>query len=83
MRGEILFMENSLEVKEDQCKDTASPEQATKMSNRFTWQSIQLVFNVINHILILIVSIYMAYVAYSNGNLAISWHVFLCTIGVS
>lgn len=72
-----------MEMKEDQPKNIVLPAQATEVPDHFTWQSIQVAFNVINHILISIVSIYMTYVAYSNGNLAISWHVFLCTIGVS
>lgn len=77
-------MDNSLELKEEQPKaTTTSSAQVPKMSARFTWQSIQIVLNVVNHTLISIASIYMTYVAYSNGNAAISWHVFLCTIGVS
>lgn len=69
-------MEISLETKE-----VTTP--VPTMSNRTTWQTLQIAFNMINHILITIVSIYMTYVTYSNGNVAISWHVFLCTIGVS
>lgn len=74
-------MDNLLEMKEDQ--PPTLPVHAPKMPTRINWQSIQIVFNVINHILISIVSIYMTYVAYSNGNVAVSWHVFLCTTGVS
>lgn len=74
-------MNFSLEIKDERPKDPTLPAQTPKMSARLTWQSIQLVCNVINHILISIVSIYMTYISYSSGNLAISWHVFLCTIG--
>lgn len=76
-------MENTLEIKENQPMDPMLSTPGPKMPPRTTWQYIQTAFNVANHILISIVSIYMGYVTYSNGNLAISWHVFLCTIGVS
>lgn len=70
-------------MKEAQPETQSVPAQTPVESRNMIWQSIQIVFNVLNHILISIASIYMTYVAYSNGNLAISWHVFLCTIGVS
>lgn len=54
-----------------------------EVSSRNVWQTTQTTFNVINHIIILTVAVYMTYVTYSTGNRAISWHVFLCTLGVS
>lgn len=53
------------------------------VSSGGAWQTIQTIFNVLNHIIILIVAVYMSYVSYNTGNRAISWHVFLCTLGVS
>lgn len=76
-------MENSFEIQEDRPEDLKKSTQTLNMSTSITWQSIQITFNVVNHILIAFVSLYMTYIAYSNGNSAISWHVFLCTIGVS
>lgn len=76
-------MENKLEMKENQPDNPMLSQRQPIMPMISTWKYIQTSFNVANHILILIVSIYMAYVTYSNGNVAISWHVFLCTIGVS
>lgn len=75
-------MENSLEIQESQSVEPASAKASNSMSIRINWQSVHTTFNILNHILIAFVSIYMTYIAYSNGNVAISWHVFLCTIGV-
>lgn len=61
------------------------PDEAPKRS---ALQLIQVIFNIINHILIIIVTIYMTcltYVSIKNEvdkNLKIL-HAFLCTIGVS
>lgn len=51
-------------------------------------QLIQLIFNLINHILIIIVTIYMSYFTYNSIKYEVDkqlkiWHAFLCTIGVS
>lgn len=46
------------------------------------WQPIQSILNMINHAMILITSVYMTFLNYNTGNKAISWHAFLCTIGV-
>lgn len=41
-------------------------------------------FNTINHVLIGYVTIYLSYVSYMNGfGKLFTWHMFLCTIGVS
>lgn len=76
-------MEIALDMKESQSNDQMLSQPQPVMSTRSTWKSIQIAFNMINHILISIVAMYMTYIAYSNGNVAISWHVFLCTTGVS
>lgn len=47
------------------------------------WQKIQTYFNVLNHILVSIVAVYMTCLCYRAGNKPISWHAWLCTIGVS
>lgn len=46
-------------------------------------QIIQTYFNVINHAIIFTVVIYMSFLCYNAGNLPISWHAWLCTMGVS
>lgn len=55
---------------------------------RSAWQLIQIIFNIINHILIIIVSIYMTWFTYNSVKYEVDkqlkiWHAFLCTIGVS
>lgn len=47
------------------------------------WRVTQIVFNILNHAMIAFVAIFMTYKTYTNGNTLISWHVFLCTLGVS
>lgn len=47
------------------------------------WRRVQIYFNVLNHVLISSVAIYMSFLCYRAGNLPISWHSWLCTIGVS
>lgn len=51
-------------------------------------QIIQIIFNIINHILIITVSIYMTWFTYNSVKYAVDkqlkiWHAYLCTIGVS
>lgn len=72
-------MTNSLELEIEQKK----VNERKVMPVRTTWQVVQNAFNVLNHTLIIIVTIYMTCLTYNAGNLAISWHAFLCTIGVS
>lgn len=69
-------MTNSIELEVELAK-------AERMPVRTTWHAIQTGFNVLNHILILTVAVYMTRLTYNAGNLAISWHAFLCTTGVS
>lgn len=59
----------------------SNPEHTASVSR--SWQSVQIVFNIINHILIAIVVTYMSSLCYRMGNMPISWHVWLCTVGVS
>lgn len=47
-----------------------------------TWQHVQIYFNILNHMLIFSVAIYMTFLCVRAGNLPISWHAWLCTIGV-
>lgn len=54
-----------------------------KVPTRSAWQVIQTYFNMLNHVMISIVSVYMTYICYGAGNQIITWHVWLCTIGVS
>lgn len=72
-------MTNSLELQIEQ--NTVNEKEA--MPVRTTWQVFQRVLNVITHALTSIVTIYMTCLTYNAGNSAISWHAFLCTIGVS
>lgn len=44
---------------------------------------IQTYFNVINHIIVSIVAVYMSFLCYNAGNQPISWHAWLCALGVS
>lgn len=69
-------MTNSIELEVEQAK-------AERMPVLTAWQVVQKVFNTVNHILIVIVAGYMTCLAYNTGNLAISWHALLCTLGVS
>lgn len=39
--------------------------------------------NILNLVFISAVAIYMTFICYRNGNKAISWHTWLCTMGVS
>lgn len=55
----------------------------TKMPKVSAWQKIQIYFNLVNHVLISIVAVYMSFLCYRAGSSAISWHAWLCTIGVS
>lgn len=47
------------------------------------WQVIQTYFNLLNHVMISIVAVYMTFLCYGVGNYLITWHVWLCTLGVS
>lgn len=46
-------------------------------------KNIQIYLNLLNHILVSIVAVYMTFLCYNAGNTGISWHAWLCTIGVS
>lgn len=59
-----------------------TPADPTVARHRSAWQKIQFVFNLLNHILIFVVAIYMSFLCYGTGNRPISWHAWLCTIGV-
>lgn len=59
-----------------------SPTDPIATMPRSAWQKIQSYFNLLNHILIFVVAIYMSVLCYGTGNRAISWHAWLCTIGV-
>lgn len=53
----------------------------------WAWRFIQTIFNVINHSLIVIVTIYMSYLTYNSIKYEVDrtlkiLHAFLCTIGV-
>ncbi|XP_031624356.1 cytochrome b561 domain-containing protein 2-like [Contarinia nasturtii] len=48
---------------------------------RSAWQKIQTYLNVLNHVMISIVAVYMTFLCYNAGNRAISWHAWLCTLG--
>lgn len=54
-----------------------------KISAGCAGQVIQTYFNLLNHIMISTVAVYMTFLCYSIGNFPITWHVWLCTIGVS
>lgn len=47
------------------------------------WRMIQTVFNLVNHTMIIFVALYMTYKCYTLGNQPITWHIFLCALGVS
>lgn len=51
--------------------------------NRSTLQVIETCFNVTNHILACIATVYMSVMSYRAGGTAVTWHAWLCTIGVS
>lgn len=58
------------------------PADSAVSMSRSAWQKSQFYFNLLNHIIIFIVAIYMSILCYGTGNRAISWHAWLCTIGV-
>ncbi|XP_055300562.1 transmembrane reductase CYB561D2-like [Sitodiplosis mosellana] len=58
--------------------------ESNEVENRPTrnaWQVVQTCFNVLNHIMACIVAIYMSVMCTNAGNKAVTWHVWLCTIG--
>lgn len=60
--------------------------ESNKVSNKNkqnAWEMIQSHFNLLNHIMISIVAVYMTFLCYYAGNKPVSWHAWLCTIGVS
>lgn len=55
---------------------------------RSAWQWIQIIFNTINHVLIIVVTVYMTFFTYNSVKYEVDkqlkiWHAYLCTIGVS
>lgn len=63
-------------------------ESAAETPKRSALQIIQIIFNIINHILIITVSIYMTCFTYNSVKYEVDkqlkiWHAYLCTIGVS
>lgn len=44
---------------------------------------IQTCFNVLNHIIVSLVAVYMTFLCYNAGNQPVSWHAWLCALGVS
>lgn len=57
--------------------------QSPQMITRSAWQVIQTYLNVLNHVMIGAVTVYMTFFCYSVGNRLITWHVWLCSTGVS
>lgn len=53
-----------------------------KSPGRSAWEIIQTYFNVLNHIMASIVAVYLSFMCYNAGNKPISWHAWLCTVGV-
>lgn len=51
--------------------------------NRSIFRIISTYINILNLIFVSVVGIYMTFVCYHYGNAPVSWHVWLCTIGVS
>lgn len=47
------------------------------------WKTCQTYLDMINHILIATVTIYISFVSYGIGATPRTWHMWLCTIGVS
>lgn len=61
-----------------------SGSKQTKIPRRCAWQVIQTYFNVLNHAMIFTVAVYMTFFCYNAGiDRLISWHVWLCALGVS
>lgn len=59
-------------------------KQAKQKPTRSAFQVIQTYFNVLNHSMIFTVAVYMTFFCYNTGvDRLISWHVWLCTLGVS
>lgn len=66
-------MKNSLEVESN--TDRSSLGNALRI--------IQTCFNLLNHIFVSIVAVYMTFLCYNAGNQPVSWHAWLCCLGVS
>lgn len=64
--------------------DAESGSKQTKKPTRSAWQIIQTYFNVLNHALIFPAAVYITFFCYNAGiDRLISWHVWLCALGVS
>lgn len=72
-------MTHSIELESERSK--------TDRASWTAWQIILTGLNILNHILIIIVAVYMTCLTYNSisekGNLLKFWHPLLCTIGVS
>lgn len=67
-------MKHTLEIEEN------AAEQPTTNKR---WQKVQICLNVLNHITVIAVVVYMTYVCYNAEYQPITKHTWLCTIGVS
>lgn len=67
-------MKNQMEIESNKVE---------KIPIRNAWQVIQTYFNVLNHVMASIAAVYMSFMCYNAGNKAISWHAWLCAVGVS
>lgn len=67
--------------------DLESEDSKTGRASWTAWQTILTGFNILNHVLIVIVTIYMTCLTYNaindRGNAIKMWHPLLCTVGVS
>lgn len=63
--------------------ETGNDETTPAPAGHNVWRAIQKRFNVINHLMNTAVAFYMTYFCYGAGNAPVSWHAWLCTIGVS
>lgn len=67
-------MKNQMEIESNKIE---------KVQTRSAWQMIQTYFNVLNNCMASIAAVYMTFMCYNAGNKAISWHAWLCSVGVS
>lgn len=75
-----MFKSVSTTMKAENNFDFESNEPRPK---RTAAQVIQVYLNTLNHVFVSVAAIYMTFLCYNSENSKITWHVWLCTLGVS
>lgn len=62
---------------------TANGNNGGSRPERSAFGLISSYINLVNLVFVSVVAIYMTFICYHNGNKAITWHTWLCMMGVS